>query len=184
MKKLVLLNICALLLCCACASPTPVETPDGAYVSISFTYVKQSGYASNQFAVWIEDTDGGFVKTLYATRFTANGGWKDRSDALPEWISRSGLAEKGNVDAVSGATPKGGDLAYFWDCTDENGELVSDGVYLFFVEGNLRWEARVLYWGEIEVGSDAVDATASAEFFGENIEERNMLGSVRAVYSP
>ena len=40
-------------------------------VSIDFDYMRMSGKASNQFAVWIEDTESNVVKTIYATDFTA-----------------------------------------------------------------------------------------------------------------
>jgi len=37
-------------------------------VEVSFTFARQSGAASNQFAVWVEDAQGRYVRTLYATR--------------------------------------------------------------------------------------------------------------------
>jgi hypothetical protein len=40
---------------------------------ISFDFVRQSGPASNQHAVWIEDMDGNVVRTLFASRWTADG---------------------------------------------------------------------------------------------------------------
>ena len=35
-------------------------------VIISLDYERQSGSASNQFAIWIEDMDGNYINTVYA----------------------------------------------------------------------------------------------------------------------
>jgi len=112
----------------------------GGSVVISFNYKRQSGSASNQFALWIEDMSGQLIKTLYATRFTANGGYKNRPDSIPLWVEKSGLASMtgSEVDAVSGATPNAGDLSYTWDLTGADGNTVLPGQYRFFVEDTLR----------------------------------------------
>jgi hypothetical protein len=163
-------------------------------VTISFDYQKQSGYASNQFAVWIEDGNGALVKTLFATRFTATGGYRTRPDAIPLWVERAGLANKPNVDAFSGATPKSGQLAYSWDLTDESGKRVPDGTYRFFVEGTLRWKNRVLYSGELALNGEPVMAAAEAQYIYEassdapaltdESPEHDMIGPVTAQYAP
>jgi hypothetical protein len=162
-------------------------------VIISFDYTRQSGHASNQFAVWIEDENGRLIKTLYATRFTVGGGYKLRPDSIPAWAERSGLASLSDAqaDAISGATPQTGRLAYVWDLTGEDGGAVSAAVhYKFFVEGSLRWKNRVLYSGDIGLsGGDGV-AEAQAEYFYEASEgqpaltdaspEHDMIGAVKA----
>jgi hypothetical protein len=165
-------------------------------VTISFDYAKQSGHASNQFAVWIEDAAGECVKTLYATRFTAEGGYRNRPDSIPLWVERSGLADMSDerIDAITGATPKTGPLEYVWDLTDENGNPMPDGTYKFFVEASLRWKNRVLCSGEIAVGGTPTTAEAPAAFSYEasdgqsaltaDAPENGMIGTVRAAYVP
>jgi hypothetical protein len=196
------------------ASTAPVALPSGApseppfadipsaqsaasgEVTITFDYQKQSGHASNQFAVWIEDADGGYVKTLYATRFTADGGYKNRPDSIPAWVEKSGLAELSGaqVDAITGATPKSGALSYTWDLTDVDGAPVPAGTYQFFVEGSLRWKNRVLYTGAFEIGGGATTAETEARFIYEaspdqpaltdDAPEHGMIGAVTAAYTP
>ena len=148
-------------------------------VVISFDYEKQSGYASNQFAVWIEDTNGNYIKTLYATRFTANGGYKNRPDSIPLWVEKSGLAfmQKSEVDAIAGATPKAGTLSYIWDLTDVTDNIVSSGEYKFFVEGTLRWKNYVLYSGVVTIGSESATVTADAEYIYETSDKYDALTS-------
>ncbi|MFP3152944.1 DUF2271 domain-containing protein [Lachnospiraceae bacterium ZAX-1] len=158
-------------------SETP--TPESGTLTVTFDFEKQSGYASNQFAVWIEDADGNLIKTLYATHFTANGGYKIRPDSIPEWGEKSGLATmtKSEVDAISGATPKAGTLSYIWDLTHANGDTVSLGEYIFFVEGSLRWKNRVLYSGIIAIGDATATVEANAEYFYEVSDNQPALSS-------
>ena len=68
------------------ALPAQNVDPDAAHASVTLDFEKQSGYATNQFAVWVEDSQGNLLQTLYATRFTAGGGYRDRPDAIPQWI--------------------------------------------------------------------------------------------------
>ena len=168
----------------------------GGELTITFDYEKISGWATNQFAVWIEDTDGNYINTLYATKWTANGGYKSRPDSIKIWVKKSGVdsMQKSAVDAISGATPKAGKLSYSWDLTYSNGETVPQGEYMFFVEGTLRWQNHVVYSGVIEIGDNAVTVTAEAEYFfeesgdnpalNEDSLEVAMISGVVAVFEP
>ena len=42
--------------------------------TVSYTWTKIQSYGSNQIAVWVEDLNGKFICTLFATRFTVKGG--------------------------------------------------------------------------------------------------------------
>ena len=52
-------------------------------LTLEYTYNKKEGMASNQMAAWIEDKDGKLIRTLFATKFTAQGGYKKREQARP-----------------------------------------------------------------------------------------------------
>ena len=155
-------------------------------VEISFVYQRQTGMGSNQFAVWIEDSSGRYIKTLYATRFTANGGWQKRPQSLPGWVKASQALNipSGEIDAITGATPSSGNLTYVWDCKDKAGNMVSAGEYRYFVEATLRMDNRVIYSGMIKTGSQAQESQAASEFFGESQQERGMITNVAAKYYP
>ena len=200
MRKIPLLAaVLSLALLCACSggeSNAEPPIPKSGELTIIFDYEKQSGHASNQFAVWIEDMDGNLIKTLYATKFTAHGGYKNRPDSLSLWVENSGLASmpKADVDAVSGATPKAGALSYAWDLTDQSGGAVTSGEYKFFVEGSLRWKNRVLYSGVVDVSGSAATVQGNAEYIyegsdgqpalSEDAVENGMIGAVTAVWEP
>jgi len=151
-----------------------------AAAEVSFSFTRQSGAASNQFAVWVENAQGQYVKTLYATRWTANGGWQRRPTSIPIWVNRAALAEmpQAQVDAVSGATGQTGNRVFAWDGTDRNGNPVPPGNYVVYVEGTLRWENQVLFRAPITIGQGAAAAEVSTSFAGASTAERGMLGGV------
>jgi hypothetical protein len=155
-------------------------------VEISFVYQKQTGMGSNQFAVWIEDSSGKYIKTLYATRFTANGGWQKRPQSLPGWVKASQPLNMppSEIDAITGATPSAGNLTYIWDCKDNKGNMVPAGEYKYIVEATLRMDNRVLYSGTVKIGGQAQQSQAKSEFFGTSELERGMVTNVAAKYYP
>jgi len=76
-----------------------------------------------QFAIWLEDTEGNYISTLFATKKIATEGWKSndgnrRKEALPHWCYQRGIVyndglylptkEEPLTDGISGATPKAG----------------------------------------------------------------------------
>jgi hypothetical protein len=148
---------------------------------ITFTFTRQSGNASNQFAVWVEDIDGRHIKTLYATRWTANGGWSRRPTSIPVWVRQSSLdgMNRAQIDIISGATPRGtATLNYLWDGTDEQGNSVPVGNYVMFLEGTLRWENQVLYRAPFTFGQGVITAVVSYEYTGDSAAERSMITNV------
>ena len=165
-------------------------------VIISFEYTRQTGPASNQHAVWIEDIDGNLVKSLFASQWTATGGFTTRPDSIALWASRADLANMSSeaVDAVAGATPRTGQQSYVWDLTDLNGNTVDQADYIFFVEGTLRWKNFVLFSGVITVGDAPFTVHGDAVFHYEDSEryaaltvdsvENNMIGPVTAIFTP
>lgn len=156
-------------------------------VEIYFTYKRLLRIASNQFAVWIEGEDGSYIRSLYATKFTASGGYKRRENSLPEWVDASHWeeAESAEVDAVSGPTKKPGDITIVWDCKDRESRPVSPGTYVYKVEGSLYWEKRMIWTGKIEVGDKETSSSAEVTYIPEQAKKiKPMIDSVSAQYIP
>ena len=86
-----------------------------------------------QTAVWIEDKDGNFVKTIYVSGFSGHA--KEREVRLPKWANSSKFVD---VDAVTGASINVGHHIYVWDLKDSLGRRVKAGKYVVKVE--------VAYW--------------------------------------
>lgn len=72
-----------------------------------------------QCAVWLEDADGNYVRTLYVTQRSSKRNWifgpkEGRPESLPVWYHAANYGSLKNapvsteVDAVTSATPKGG----------------------------------------------------------------------------
>ena len=153
-----------------------------AAAEVSFSFTRQSGSGSNQFAVWVEDAQGVHVKTLYATRFTANGGWQRRPTSIPLWVKQSSLSgmNKAQVDALTGATPRSGTLTYRWDGADSRGAPLPVGNYVIILEGTLRGDNQVVYRAPIRLGQGAATAEVSVEYIGKAGSESAMIGNVTA----
>jgi len=178
------------------AVPFTPGDPSGEVV-VSFEYKRQSGSASNQYAVWVEDMDGNYVNTLYATQWTAKGGYDSRPDSIALWVVKSGISSMPDyyVDAISGATPKAsGSQSYTWNLKDINGDTVLCGEYKVFVEGTLRWKNYVLYSGTIMISDTPVTIQADAEYVYEASDrqaaltgespENGMISAVNVSYVP
>jgi hypothetical protein len=156
-------------------------------VELSFEYVRQDGKASNQIAAWVTDKDGGMVKTLFATNFTAGrGGWEFRAESLPQWVADSGIArmDKSQVDAISRATPNSGTVRYAWYGDDANGKPVPAGSYIINLEATLRGENRALYQTPVLLGGDGTEEKVEPVFFGSGTAERGMVTNVAVRYRP
>jgi hypothetical protein len=149
---------------------------------LTFTFTRQSGSASNQYAVWIEDAQGNYIKTLSATRYTANGGYKVRPSSVPQWVKKSGLSgfSKSQVDAVTSATPRNGNVICRWDGADSKGAAVPAGAYVLILEGTLRNNNQVYYRAPFRVGQGAEAAPVSVEYTGPGAEkEKSMISDVK-----
>ena len=156
-------------------------------LDITISYVRQSGSGSNQYAVWVENAAGEIVKTLYVTKYTAEGGYVPRPACIPMWVGKAKPATmtKQQIDAFSGATPQSGDHVYSWDLTDSNGNAVKAGKYTYFVEANLYGDSMVLFKGEIDVSANKqFSIKLTPQYNSESTRNKEIITSVNASYSP
>ena len=82
------------------------------------------GWKGPQLAVWLEDAQGRYIKTLYVTQKASGLSWflgpkEGRPESLPVWYhaskhdakksaAQNSSPDKKEIDAVTSATPKGG----------------------------------------------------------------------------
>ena len=186
MKRTVVLALSLLALACSVASAQAGTSPG--IVTISYNLFHPHWIASNQLAVWIEDSHGAFVKTIFATDFMARRkGYIKRPQSCPEWVQASGLANlpDASIDAISGATQKPGAIELSWYCTDANGKAVPPGTYTYKVEGNISWEKRVLWEGKIEVGGKPSTSAAVPTYIPDSARTAGtLLTEVGAKFQP
>lgn len=111
-----------------------------------------------QLAIWLTDEKGAFVDTVYVTRYVAKkglgnrkGGLDDkwggpRLSVLPVWAHSRGIdygggnfyppKDKPLPDALTSATPKGGEFIWMWKPETS----LPEGKYFFYVEANKSFD--------------------------------------------
>ena len=184
MKKVIL----AVLFCVTFSGAFAQNQAPSSGMAISFAFTRQGGTSTDTFAIWVEDSHGNFVRTLYATRFIASGAWKTRPQGIPLWVERSGISKlsKSEVDAFTGATPRTSQLNYRWNGLDKNGKPSPAGEYKVFLEGTLRGDNRVVYSAPFTLGTAAAaaskEAVLNAQYFGTSTTARGMITDVKVVY--
>lgn len=155
-----------------------------AVLNITIDYEKQPGPGSNQWAVWIEDSEGYVVKTIFVTKFTADGGYVPRPACIPIWVSKVNPSELSGItlDAISGATPDSGLLKYVWNLTDDDGTAVGNGNYSLVVEATLFGDSEVIFKAPITVGKKEMKVSAIPEYTSHEEKNKNMIKTVNAEY--
>lgn len=137
------------------------------------------------FALWIEDAQGGFVKTLHVSKGMVEVGlFGAHTNHLPIWEAKSGVVIDTSVtdkslafipeefDGITSASPSFGTalpdttLSFSWDFTDASGSAVAPGTYTFHFEaGNITKDS-------VESGTPPVtvfsETTAGTVVYGVN----------------
>ena len=148
-------------------------------ITITYTWSRIQSRGSNQLAVWIEDQKGNHIRTLFATHFTATGGYKYRPVSLSEWASKFDLRNATNeqVDAVSGSTPQSGKQIVIWDGKDQSGKNVADGKYIIRMEANIHNEDRMFFRAEVNVGGPDQQTKGEISFSKPELAKGDLLFS-------
>ena len=177
-----ILSLIALMLIAGTALAESDAAAEYSGIEITFTYQRGTTIASNQLAVWVEDEEGAVVKTLLVTDFTAGRrGYRNRTMSLPVWVASADPESMTNqeIDALSAATPRPGELVYVWDFTNEAGEKVPEGIYTIHVEGTFYWESDVLYTAVIDTAQVAEEIAVKMERTAPDTHENeNMITEV------
>lgn len=156
-------------------------------VQINFDYTRREGFASNQIAVWVEDSSGNYIKTIYITDFTGKReGWKKRSQSLSNWQKKANAVKmnQAEIDSVSKATPKDGNVNIIWDCKDNNGKLVKDGNYKIVVEATIYQDNNVLYTAQINIGNSANSQVAIPQYSKAKAKDIDIIKNVKVSFNP
>lgn len=170
------------------STPLPQETmangEAAGTLTVKFDYKHYPTLATGQYAIWIENAAGQLVRTVFVTRFTGRGGYNNRPDCCPTWVSKANpqIHNSNEVDGYTGATPQNGRQQYVWDGKDDSGNLVASGTYRVCLEGTLYWSSRVLYQGIFELGGESAQVVLTQENSSDEQTNRDMLSAVMAEY--
>jgi tetratricopeptide (TPR) repeat protein len=124
-----------------------------------------------QTAVWIEDSDGEFIKTVYVSGFSGHA--KERQVNLPVWAKSSEFVD---VDAITGASIDLGHHIYIWDLSDYAGKKVSSGDYKILVE--------VAYWPSMQYQRVEAAISVGKKYEREVIQEGDIIPYLEVRYLP
>lgn len=157
-------------------------------VELSFNYQKQSGAGSNQWAVWVENSEGKVVRTLSVTSFTSKGrggrrGYTFRPTCVPTWVKNAGAEQMTDeqIDAVTGATPsQSGVQTYTWDFKDADGKEVPAGDYKICLEATLYFNSIILYSGSFSTKDKAGEIKLTSTLTEEDEKHKDMITEVKA----
>jgi hypothetical protein len=181
--------VLCLILVLGCAALTQTKSAPTGKVTVSYTLTRVSGPASNQYAVWIEDEAGRYIRTLFVTNYMARRqGWKVRQQSLVTWVKAADVKNmpQQDIDAMSAATPKAGKLSTMWDLKDAAGKTVPAGVYIYRIEGSLLWANTALWTGKLRVGKSGQASQATVSYFPEGADKlgKTLISDVSAIYEP
>jgi tetratricopeptide (TPR) repeat protein len=133
---------------------------------------KPDGYRDQiapQTAVWVEDTDGNYLATLYVSGFAANV--KEKQVHLPAWAKSSQFS---GIDAVTGASIDCGSHRLFWDFTDLAGRP--------FTQTSFVLKSEICHWPHVQYTQQTlpVDLTLNSRFTSNG--DGFLLSRMDAVY--
>ena len=179
MKKTYFIISMLLLTCLLCNSVCAQKNKNEKKVTVSYTWTHIQSHGSNQIAIWIEDAGGKYICTLFATRFTAKGGFNKRPVSLSEWTSKSDIknATTEEVDAVTGATPSSGKQSVSWNLTDRKGKAVPAGTYIVRMEANILDSDKMFYHAKIKIGGADLLTKGEITFSKPELANGNVLFS-------
>ncbi|MDY3759107.1 MAG: DUF2271 domain-containing protein [Treponema sp.] len=124
-----------------------------------------------QIAVWVEDSDGTYVDTLFVTKKASGNKWigspKDgRPESLPDWYRAKGQnpaekISKDEIDATTSATPKKGIVI------SKDLELEKGKTYVFKCQVNQSFDYNEYYTKK----NSGVDGQPAVLYAGEMIPD-------------
>ncbi|HBX82768.1 MAG: DUF2271 domain-containing protein [Propionibacteriaceae bacterium] len=138
----------------ASAAATGPALPTTAKATVAWTFASSSAQKNPYMAVWIEDANGSFVKTV-ALYHKANGdNWLN---TLTRWYSVSG----GTNTTTSGTVPAGSFTAS-WDGSTASGARAVQGNYYVCVESVVEHGSESLVRQQVAFATTAAKTTLTA----------------------
>ena len=134
------------------ASASGKSLPASAKATVTWTFASSGGMSRNPYmAVWIEDADGNFVKTLALYHKPNGDNWLN---SLSSWYSSSGGA-----DTTTSGTVPAGSFTATWDGSTAAGGRAEQGDYYVCVESMVEHGSESLVRQKVTFGSSASQAT-------------------------
>ncbi len=121
-----------------------------------------------QTAVWIEDAQGNWVKTLYVSGFAGHA--REKQVNLPDWAKKSNF----ETDGTTAASIDWGKHTFSWDLTDHKGQKVNPGTY--------RVQVEISWWPTMKYGRKYVDITVGKKSQSIEVAQEPWIPRLRVDY--
>ena len=162
-------------------------------LEITFDFKRQDDWKNNQFAIWMEDYNGTYLKTIYVSKEVMDRNAEKK--LLPRWsktVETVGESRK-DLEKVAKSVPQSGKSTYLWDGTDRYGsteyeteENMSDYRKCYiecYGEGN----EYALYIGSFSIGDDTSSGFAGLHTGTDRVKTdnkaiRNVEGHFRGAH--
>lgn len=99
------------------------------------------------FSIWIEENDSGYCQSIFVTEKAARNSWHfadSRPESIPVWYGIQQIEKENrmfDIDAVSGATPKGNNAIIYWSVPKKfQGKAVN-----LYIEANNSFDFNKFY---------------------------------------
>ena len=99
------------------------------------------------FSIWVEENDSGYYRSIFVTEKAARNNWHfadSRPEAVPVWYGIQRIEKERrlfDIDAVSGATPKGAAALIYWSVPEKlKGKTVN-----LYIEANNSFDFNSHY---------------------------------------
>ncbi len=157
------------------ASPTTASGPlfpSGGEMIVDFTFApSEGGSVKNPYiAVWIETPQGELVKTVSLWYEQTSSGKKYLPD-MRKWYA----ASSGATPSTSGATRVPGIYSVVWNGTNDNGQPVSQGDYVVYIEAAREKGPYELISQPIAIGTTP---------FNDQLTPKGELTAASIIYKP
>ncbi len=178
----------AAVIVAAFVSPSVTSTlpasPATGTITVSFLYMPPSQIEpSYHTAIWLEDSSGALVKTLFVSHDLSSTEFK-MGEACPDWIKQSHweTAPRSQVDAVTGPTPHVGSGLFSFDVAQIG---IPAGTYRFKFQVHITENYNVLHTGELTIGTSPHTARLEVLYSPSKPPgATDFVRDVRAEFSP
>lgn len=124
-----------------------------------------------QTAIWVENKEGEFIKTIYVSGFA--GFVREKQITLSQWAESSKFID---ADAITSASINMGHHIYTWDLKDHNNESIKNGEYIVRLE--------VFYWPSMKYHLISSPVVIGSEKTGSIIEKGSLVPYFSIEYYP
>ncbi|OQY38520.1 MAG: hypothetical protein B6226_03535 [Candidatus Cloacimonetes bacterium 4572_65] len=127
-------------------------------------------YIAPQTAVWVEDSAGRYIATVYVSGFSAKV--KERQVHLPKWGMKSKYED--SIVKVTGASIDSGTHIMYWDNRNAAGDTLIKGDYYIYTE--------VSHWPHVDYSIQKIKITLGGKSYRNQIEGDDIITSIAVKY--